>query len=126
MLFVLVVDDDPHIRTLVCRVLAKHGYATMPAVNGEDALARMREHKPCVVILDLQMPVVDGWEFRRRQLADPSLAHVPVICITGYYDEADVFRRSGVECLNKPLQLSDLLRAVDKACGRDEAGAVGG
>ena len=110
------MDDDPAIRDLIGRLLSAHGYGVVRAANGEEALERMRERRPCVVVLDLQMPVVDGWEFRRRQLADPELADVPVICITGYHDPTDVFRGSGVQCLSKPIALSGLLQAVQRAC----------
>jgi CheY-like chemotaxis protein len=113
---ILVVDDDPAIRELIGRLLTAHGYQVVRAANGEEALDHMRERRPCVVVLDLQMPVVDGWEFRRRQLADPELADVPVICITGYYDPTDLFRQTGVQCLSKPIALSGLLQAVQRAC----------
>jgi len=121
---ILVVDDDPLIRELIGRLLSAHGFSIVRAGNGEEALERMRERKPCVVVLDLQMPVVDGWEFRRRQLADPDLADVPVICITGYYDPTDVFRQTGVQCLSKPIALSGLLQAVQRACRSSPVPAI--
>ena len=116
---VLVVDDDPHIRTLICRLLGTHGFTTVVAVNGQDALEHMREEKPCVVILDLQMPVVDGTEFRRRQLADPELADVPVICVTGHYAGTEALRSTGVQCFSKPLAFPVLLQAVHSICRGD-------
>jgi CheY-like chemotaxis protein len=114
---VLVVDDDARIRELMVRLLSTAGYDTMSAANGEEALEHMRRRLPCVVLLDLRMPVMDGWEFRRQQLADPALADVPVICVTGFFDQAEIFHQTGVQCLTKPVELSAVLQAVRRACG---------
>jgi CheY-like chemotaxis protein len=120
MSLVLIVDDDARIRALMARLLETSGYSAAEAANGEEALVAMRERRPCVILLDLQMPIMDGWEFRRRQLADPDLADVPVICVTGYYDLSDVFRTSGVRCFTKPVQLSALLQAIREVCAPGE------
>ena len=111
------MDDDERIRELMVRLLSTSGYRTMTAENGEQALERMRERRPCVVLLDLQMPVMDGWEFRRRQLEDPALADVPVVCVTGFFDQAELFHGTGIQCLTKPVELSAVLQAVRRACG---------
>ncbi len=120
MSLVLIVDDDARIRALMARLLETSGYSAVEAANGKEALASMREQRPCVILLDLQMPIMDGWEFRRQQLADPDLADVPVICVTGYYDSSDVFRTAGVRCFTKPVQLSALLQAIREVCAPAE------
>jgi CheY-like chemotaxis protein len=120
MSLVLIVDDDARIRALMARLLETSGYSAAEAANGKEALASMRERRPCVILLDLQMPIMDGWEFRRQQLADPDLADVPVICVTGYYDLSDVFRSAGVRCFTKPVQLSALLQAIREVCAPGE------
>ena len=116
MPLVLIVDDDARIRALMARLLETSGYTAVEAANGKEALASMRQRRPCVILLDLQMPIMDGWEFRRQQLADPALAEVPVICVTGYYDSSDIFRSTGVKCFTKPVQLSALLQAIRDVC----------
>jgi CheY-like chemotaxis protein len=116
MPLVLIVDDDARIRALMARLLETSGYAAAEAANGVEALAQMRERRPCIILLDLQMPIMDGWEFRRQQLADPALADVPVICVTGFYDSSDMFRSAGVKCFTKPVQLSALLAAIRDVC----------
>ena len=116
MATVLVVDDDVAIRTVTAEWLMFYGYASVLAVNGAEALERMREQLPCVVILDLHMPVMDGWEFLRRQMGDPTLAQVPVICVTGFYDETSPLKELGILCLEKPVELDRLLQAVREAC----------
>ena len=74
---------------------------TMSAHNGFEALRKMRQRTPCVVLLDMQMPVMDGWEFRRRQLHDPSHAHVPVVAVTAHYDPARIEQQLGVKMLTQ-------------------------
>ena len=120
MPLVLIVDDDARIRALMARLLETSGYKAVEAANGKEALARMRQRRPCVILLDLQMPIMDGLEFRRQQLADPELAEVPVICVTGFYDSSDILRSTGVRCFTKPVQLSALLQAIREVCESSE------
>ena len=75
---VLVVDDDPDIRESLCALLQGEGYATITAENGAEAVAQMQEHQPCFVILDLMMPVMDGWEVRTKMQEQHELATIPV------------------------------------------------
>src|SRR5687767_12098335 len=99
---VLIVEDDDDVREFMELLLTSSGYETMSARDGQEALARMRERKPCLVLLDLQMPRMDGWEFRERQLQDVALARVPVVCITAFFDPEQVSRKLGLRCLLKP------------------------
>jgi two-component system chemotaxis sensor kinase CheA len=90
---VLVVDDDPDIRELMERLFETSGHAATTAANGEEAIRRLREGLlPCLIILDLEMPVKDGFTFRREQLADPRLARIPVIICSSRHDAADIAR----------------------------------
>jgi CheY-like chemotaxis protein len=68
------------------------------------------------------MPVMDGWEFRRRQIRDPAIASVSVIAVTGSLDHAQVTARLGVPCLPKPIQLPDVLAELERACSRGRQG----
>ena len=113
---VLVVDDDPEVRRLITLLLGSKGFAVVGAADGEEGLRKMREQRPCVVVLDIQMPTVDGWRFRERQLQEPDLADVPVICITGMFHPEDVGRKLGIPCLGKPLDFPLLVSAVQTAC----------
>jgi CheY-like chemotaxis protein len=109
---VMVVDDDPDVRETVCDVLALQGYDVVPATNGQEALdiLRARSHRIGVIVLDLMMPVLDGWRFREIQAADAELAAIPVIVVTasGRVEDLD----DGVTVLKKPLRLEQLLAAV--------------
>ncbi len=113
---VLIVEDDPDIREFMQFLLSASGYETMTAANGEEALRRMRERRPCMVLLDLMMPVMDGFDFRAHQLEDPALASVPVLCLTAMFDPAYVTERLSVPCLNKPVSVDRLLMEVEERC----------
>jgi CheY-like chemotaxis protein len=121
MACVLVVEDAPDVREFMDLLLSSSGYETMNACDGADALAKMHDKRPCLVLLDMQMPVMDGWQFRRRQLEDPKLAEVPVICVTAVFDPAAVTRELGLRCLPKPIDFLDLLNEVQSACGGPSA-----
>lgn len=98
--------------------LGHSGYAISSASNGAEALRQMRERPPCLVLLDLMMPVMSGWQFRERQLEDSSLSKVPVVCITAAHDPQTVTARLGLPCLQKPVDLEQLASIVHRACHR--------
>jgi CheY-like chemotaxis protein len=113
---VLIVDDDEDIREFMVILLQSYGYDTSAAANGAEALDRIAQERPCVILLDVMMPVMDGWEFRTRQLADPGLAEIPVVCLTAMFDPSEVVSRLRVRCLRKPVEFPLLLDAVSSAC----------
>ena len=116
MAHVLIVEDDPDVRDMTETYLKFAGYTTTTAANGLEALARLEERKPCVVVLDLAMPVMSGFQFREAQLANPALARIPVVCVSAVFDREGVTMRLGVPCLGKPVDFDDLSRLVRKAC----------
>jgi CheY-like chemotaxis protein len=106
---VLVVDDDRGVRDLLMRSLSFEGFDVMEAANGQDALRQLRtgRRRPSVIVLDLRMPVMDGWAFRDAQRADPRIARIPVVILSG----ADAHRFQEIEAvaaLEKPVSLSQL------------------
>jgi two-component system chemotaxis response regulator CheY len=108
----LVVDDDRAIREALRAWLEDCGYTVAVAANGAEAMAKMAERPPRLVLLDLMMPVVDGFEVLDRMRADPSLAKVQVcICsaISGWVvaPQADFV-------LRKPFRVEELMRVVDR------------
>jgi CheY-like chemotaxis protein len=109
---VLVVDDDSDLRDTMCDVLEAEGHTSRAARNGEEALALLRRDPTIdIVMLDLMMPVMDGWKFRECQLADIELARVPVVVMTA---AADLTRTPIVaaQILHKPVTTKVLLGAV--------------
>jgi CheY-like chemotaxis protein len=111
---VLVVDDDQDIRDALCELLVEEGYRAVPAKNGEDALTYLGSGElPSVILLDLMMPVMDGWEFRRRQQNDPGVRGIPVVVITA----AGELRAQSIaveRVLAKPLQIDEVLEVLKK------------
>lgn len=119
MAHVLIIEDDPDVREMMETYLRFTGYTTTSAANGLEGLARLEERTPCVVVLDLAMPVMSGWQFREAQLANPALARVPVVCVSAVFDRDRVTERLGVPCLGKPVDFDDLSRLVRKACSAE-------
>ena len=113
---VLIVEDDPDARMMLETLLRLEGYETITARNGSEGLAIMRERRPCAVLLDLMMPVMDGWQFRRQQLTEPELASVPVVCVTAVGNPDEVRTRLGVPCFTKPVDVDQLLTEVQRGC----------
>jgi CheY-like chemotaxis protein len=115
---VLVVDDDEDIRIVIGEVLELAGYRTITATDGEDALTLLRRDPGLgLVLLDMMMPGVDGWEFRRRQLAEPALARVPVVVLSGAGNTEQIAREIGADgFLSKPVSKKDLLEMVSRYC----------
>jgi CheY-like chemotaxis protein len=118
---VLIVEDDAEVCGLINFLLTANGYETMCAGNGYQALEQMRTRTPCIVLLDIHMPVMDGWEFRKQQLRDPKCAAVPVVAVTAHFDSGDVEHRLGVKCLRKPIHIEEMITEVRSACGSGNA-----
>jgi DNA-binding response OmpR family regulator len=109
MVSVLVVDDETDIREAVAELLADEGYQVLDAADGEEALRKARAFHPDVVLLDLMMPGMNGWEFCAQRKGDPDLASIPVIVLSA------LGRVQGIDAagyLQKPFELDDLLTAV--------------
>ena len=124
---VLVVEDDEDIRADLTAILRVKGFTVDEAANGKEALARLRDGiSPCVIVLDLMMPVMNGWELRQEMLSDPLLAAVPVIVVSGKGriapDEEQVLAPAAV--LVKPFELTELLALVARFCSRGQAVAT--
>jgi CheY-like chemotaxis protein len=113
---VLIVEDDEDLRDMMAQMLSIEGYRTATAANGREALDYLHHTaRPNVILLDLMMPVMDGWEFRRLQKADPELAPVPVIVLSAL----DPGRAASVDAdafLKKPLDFDRLLDLVRSHC----------
>ena len=116
---VLIVDDDADIRDAVTVVLQMEGFAVAPACGVEDAYRRMRDgFRPCVVLLDLHMPELDGWAFLDRMRDEPSLADVPVAIVSGDANQRAAAAAAGCDFLLKPVRPAQLVAAVGKHCLR--------
>jgi CheY-like chemotaxis protein len=114
---VLIVDDDRDLRASLCDALNDEGYRTIDASDGREALERLRTERPDVIVLDMMMPVMNGWQFREEQLRDPALAKIPVIVLSAMGHD-DLARIDADEVLFKPITLDQLLTSVARYCKR--------
>jgi two-component system chemotaxis response regulator CheY len=111
---VLVVDDDKGIREFVRTVLSDEGYDVAEATDGQQALDRVAQRRPDVILLDMRMPVMDGWEFARTYRERPG-PHAPIVIVTAALDVAKDAKEIGANgFLAKPFQLDDLLQLVQQ------------
>lgn len=113
---VFIVEDDLDTREMIGRFLQMEGYAVETAANGRQALERLDAGtRACVILLDLMMPVMDGWEFRRQQVSHATCADIPVIVFSAA--GRDRMRQiQANDYLSKPVDLEDLLKRVARFC----------
>jgi CheY-like chemotaxis protein len=116
---VMVVDDEPPLVDLVCDCLEDAGIAAMSCTHSEEAYASIQEHRPALVILDVQMPEVDGLKVFRQMRADPAMRETPVIFFTANINKLrrwiPDYQSLGAELLPKPFELDRLLDLVQQA-----------
>jgi two-component system cell cycle response regulator DivK len=112
---ILVIEDQEDNRAILRDLLGASGYEYLEAVNGAEGLAKAQAERPDLILMDIQLPVMDGYETTRRIKADPALAAIPVIAVTSYAlsgDEAKA-RAAGCEAyVTKPFSPRDLLRHI--------------
>ena len=112
---VLVIENDRELRECIRHVLEDEGFPTVVADHGHTALEVLRadEDLPDVIVLDMMMPIMDGWAFLATARRDPRLVSIPVVVITGLAERMD--REFVSRALRKPVNLDDLLDAVRNA-----------
>ena len=120
---ILVVEDDDAIRGLVSEVLRDDGYQVSEASNGAEALERLRDQRPDLIVLDLMMPVMDGWTFVEKCRSHADCEDVPIVVTSASHDlplTAERLRTFGVRtCLAKPFDVEGLLALVERYAPSD-------
>ena len=113
---VLIVEDDAELRDMMAQLLTLEGFVAATVANGREALEYLRQgDRPDIILLDLMMPVMDGWEFRRKQQSDPALAAVPVVVLSAL-DHRRAAEVDAVAFLKKPLDFDRHLELVRQYC----------
>jgi two-component system phosphate regulon response regulator PhoB len=113
---VLIVDDEPDLRTLLEVNLKQAGYRTVQAASGHEALRRAQSHEPDVILLDLNLPDLSGTDVCRRLKADPATQHIPIVMLTARTTEADRitgFELGAEDYLAKPFSIRELILRLD-------------
>jgi len=112
---ILVVDDEPNILRLMEFILARQGHEILSAINGEQALETVRAQKPDLVLLDIMIPRIDGYEVARILRADPDTASLPIIMLSAKAQEEDIQRGHSLgvdEYITKPFSPDHLVAVV--------------
>jgi len=116
---ILLIDDDPDFVEATCTVLESASYEVLVAYNGDEGLAIVREARPDLIILDVIMPVEDGFQVLEKLRGDPTLAHIPVMILTSLPNGLDVAPMSEANAvaedyIDKPIRPAELLQRVEK------------
>ena len=113
---ILVVEDNELNRDMLTRRLARKGFETAVAVDGEDGVNCAREQSPDLILMDMSLPVLDGWEATRRLKGDPATAAIPVIALTAHAMAGDRERALNAGCDDydtKPVEFPSLLEKIE-------------
>jgi len=114
---VLIVDDYPDAREMYCEYLQYSGFDVIEAENGMEALTKAAEKSPDIILMDLSLPVMDGWEATRRLKADDRTASIPVVALTGHAlaGISEGAKRAGCDAfVTKPCLPEDLVKEIRK------------
>jgi CheY-like chemotaxis protein len=119
--FILVVDDDPDVLASLCDALGSEGYDVRGARDGIEALEAISDRRPDLIVTDLMMPTMTGFELLAALHDSPELAGIPTLIITAARGAETQQQTSGRVVLPKPLDLDRLLRAISAYTDPDEA-----
>jgi CheY-like chemotaxis protein len=113
---VLVVDDDPNLVRLMTKFLELEGFASIGAGNGQEALDYLRGGGDAqVILLDLRMPVMDGWSFRHAQKQDPGIADIPIVILSGV-EAGAIHELHAAASFRKPVSFPEVVGVVRRLC----------
>jgi CheY-like chemotaxis protein len=114
---ILLVEDDDFIRQEISEALEDEGYQVATAAHGKEALALLADGvKPQVVLLDLMMPVMNGWEFLKAFKKDEAFAGIPVVILSAFADRATIIGGDAISVLRKPINLNALFEVLEEQC----------
>lgn len=112
---ILIIDDDEAIRLALQAVLEKENFTVFAAANGQEGLELLGNiPQPCLILLDLMMPVLDGWEFLEIRKKDENISKIPVVVISAFSDQAKKINADGF--LKKPIDINQFLEMINKFC----------
>ncbi len=113
---ILIVDDSEDMRTLLGQVLEGEGYTLFYAEDGDVAVSQAVKHHPCLILMDMSLPGISGWEAVEQLRAMPDFQHTPIIAVTAYVTKADEERAKAVGCnahLGKPFDIMQVLDMIE-------------
>jgi len=121
---VVCIEDEQEMIDLVQLILGRKGFELIGAMGGKEGLQKVKDNKPDLVLLDLMMPDMDGWEVYQQMKADPDIQHIPVIVVTAKAQSIDKVLGLHIakvdDYVTKPFGPQELLAAVEKVLGDSE------
>ncbi len=123
---ILVVEDDPTMQRMALKVLRSRGFSCELATNGHQAVSMAAALAPGLILMDLSLPEMNGWEATKALRADPSTAGVPIVAITAHAmvgDREAALAAGCNECLTKPYEIDELVALCQRYLGADQAAA---
>jgi CheY-like chemotaxis protein len=126
MATILIVEDNEASRDALARRLERRGYRVLLAGDGQQAVSVVRDEAPNIVLMDLGLPVIDGWEATRMLKADPSTSHIPIIVLSAHAmtdDRDKALAVGGDDFDTKPIRFPQLLQKIDALLARPSAKA---
>ncbi len=118
---ILIVEDNEMNRDMLYRRLSRKGYSVLVAQDGVEGMSVARSETPDLIIMDLSLPIVDGWEASRRLKADATTSAIPIIALTAHAMSTDKEKALAAGCDDfdtKPIDFNRLLQKIDDACAR--------
>ena len=114
------MEDDSDLRQALSDILRDEGYSVAMAADGREALERLRRDlRPSLILLDLTMPVMNGWQFRAEQRQDPALSAIPVVVLSAGEHLAEQMVPLGIDdYVPKPIELAHLLQTIERYCSQ--------
>ena len=113
---ILYVEDNDDNIYMITRRLSRHGYEVIIAMDGEEGMAMVRSETPALILMDLDLPILDGWEATRRLKASEETRHIPLIAVSAYAMVSDRKRAFEAGCddfFSKPVDLKSLLERIE-------------
>ena len=122
---ILLADDDENFVEVLRLRFESAGYTVVGALDGDEALAKIREENPDVVIADIGMPKIDGYMLVREMKSDDALKDIPIIILTGKDQMQDIFKVEGVmDYFMKPFEFKELLKKIEELLGLPHSGEI--
>jgi two-component system, cell cycle response regulator DivK len=121
---ILVVEDDAIMQKMALKILRSRGFSCELAVTGREAVAKAAALHPGLILMDLSLPEMNGWEATRALKADPALAGIPVVAVTAHAmvgDKETAIAAGCAECVTKPYELDELIAVVERYIGPAQA-----
>jgi len=117
---ILVVEDDAIMQKMALKILRSRGFSCELAITGREAVAKARAFRPGLILMDLSLPEMNGWEATRALKADPAVAGIPVVAVTAHAmvgDRETAIAAGCAECVTKPYELEELVSVVERYIG---------